>query len=192
MDTTGTFRGLLALPPELRELIYELLVVKPRNTITMLSNHDCHRSEVSAAQPGISRVCHLLRIESLSTFYNSNLFLAEVSDRTDLATAKRWLSAIGSANVGCLRNLALCGWSRVPFGHMVCRRWIRIVLDLKEGTMEIEGNATEADRHPHVMRSIEELKKAYREMVEARAGRRFDVESVASLMDGFNALCTAY
>ena len=55
--------GLLGLPPEIREQIYELVVVKDCNTITMLSNHDCHRSEISASQPVLSRVNRQLRDE---------------------------------------------------------------------------------------------------------------------------------
>ncbi|KAI7162892.1 hypothetical protein KC352_g26620, partial [Hortaea werneckii] len=90
-------------PQELRDEITAYLVLKPRDTvITMLSNHACHRSEVSAAQPNLARVNHQLRREILPQFYRSNHFLAEVSDPEDLATAKRWLDAIGDENAGCL------------------------------------------------------------------------------------------
>jgi len=185
-------RGFLGLPPEIREQIYELLVVKPTNTITMLSNHNIFKSEVSACQPALCWVNSQIRHEALATFYSNNLFLAEVSDRTDLATAKHWLRAIGDANVGCLRRLALCGWTRAPFGHMVMKRWVKVVLDLKEGTIDFEGDAAEAQRHPHIARSIERLKEAYKEMVQARNGGRFEVASVSSLMDGFHGMCVAY
>ena len=113
-------KGLLALPAELREQIYGLIVAKPLNTITMLSNYDCFSSsEVSALQPAISHVCRQLRHETLATFYGRNVFLAEVSDGLDLRTALRWLNKIGEINVARLRHLVLCGWTRVPFGHMV-------------------------------------------------------------------------
>lgn len=185
-------KGLLGLPPELREQIYELLVVKPTNTITMLSNHGCYKSEVSASQPALSRVSHQLRDEVLPRFYSNNAFLAEVSHRADLAIAQHWLQAIGDVNVGCLRHLMLCGWTRVPFGHMVSKRWVKVVLDLKEGTMEVQRNATEVEQHPHVVKAVDELKASFREMVEARKGTKFDGESVGSLLHGFHGLCVAY
>ncbi|KAK4549262.1 hypothetical protein LTR36_007721 [Oleoguttula mirabilis] len=161
----------------------------------MLSNNHCYRSEVSACQPALSCVNKQLRNEVLAIFYSTNLFLAEVSYREDLATAKRWLQAIGDSNVSCLRRLALCGWTRVPFGHMVAQRWVKVILDLKDGTMELDGDPGAAEQHPHVTRAVAELKASFREMVEARQGLRcawFDVASVASLMDGFHGLCTGY
>ncbi|KAF2765570.1 hypothetical protein EJ03DRAFT_250063, partial [Teratosphaeria nubilosa] len=92
-------QGFLGLPIEIRDHIYELVVVRQQTTITMLSNFDCHRSEVSACQPAISMVNHQFRAETLPIFYSMNLFLAEVSDRTDLMIASRWLEAIGDDNV---------------------------------------------------------------------------------------------
>ncbi|KAK3628798.1 hypothetical protein LTR56_018417 [Elasticomyces elasticus] len=185
-------KGLLALPAELREQIYELLVVKPRKcTITMLSNHDCFASEVSASQPAISYVCHQLRHETLATFYSNNIFLAEVSDRTDLETALRWLSAIGELNVSRLRHLALCGWTRVPFGHMMVRRWVRVVLDLKEGTIEMEDSETLPDRS-QLMVAIRNMKESFGAMIAAREGRRFELESLTGLMSGYHSMCEAY
>ncbi|KAH9836893.1 hypothetical protein Tdes44962_MAKER08418 [Teratosphaeria destructans] len=185
-------QGFLGLPVEIRDQIFELVVVRQQTTITMLSNYDCHRSEVSACQPAISMVNHQLRAETLPIFYSMNLFLAEVSDRTDLMTAKRWLEAIGDGNIRCLRRLALCGWTRVPFGHMVSKRWVKIVLDVKEGRMEVEGPSLEPGIHYHVNTAIDELKDSFKNMVEASENRRLDGKSVASLMAGFNSLCTIY
>jgi len=161
----------------------------------MLSNYDCYSCEISACQPALSRVSHQLRNEVLPLFYSCNLFLAEVSDHEDLATAKRWLQAIGDANVSSLRRLVLCGWTRVPFGHMVAKRWVRIILNLKEGTIEVEAKSTEDGQHPQVTKAISDMKASFREMAEARRGPRgpwFDVDSVGDLMDGFHGLCTAY
>ncbi|KAK4960179.1 hypothetical protein LTR10_003070 [Elasticomyces elasticus] len=140
-------KGLLALPAELREQIYELLVVKPRKS--------------------------------------------EVSDRTDLETALRWLSAIGELNVSRLSHLALCGWTRVPFGHMMVRRWVRVVLDLKEGIMEMEDSETLPDRS-QLMVAIRNMKESFGAMVASREGRRFDLDSLTGLMSGFHSMCEAY
>ncbi|TKA78379.1 hypothetical protein B0A55_04727 [Friedmanniomyces simplex] len=184
-------KGVLSLPAELREQIYALLVVKPRNTITMLSNHACFASEVSASQPALSRVNHQLRHETLATFYSSNVFLAELSEHADLATALRWLESIGEVNVGRLRHLALCGWTRVPFGHMMVRRWVRVVFDLKEGRMELHDSETLPQRS-QLMMAIERMKESFGNLVVARGGRRFDSESLIGLMRGFHALCEAH
>ncbi|KAI7570489.1 hypothetical protein KC319_g2044 [Hortaea werneckii] len=151
----------LGLPQELRDEIAAYLVLKPRDTvITMLSNHACHRSEVSAAQPALARVNHQLRREILPQFYGSNHFLAEVSDAEDLATAKRWLDAIGDENASCLCKLVLCGWTRVPFGHMISRRWVKVRLDLQRGSLELEpssqttGDEQQQQQHPYVKMQV--------------------------------------
>lgn len=183
---------LLDLPPELRDLIYEYIVLKPKNTITMLPNFNCFASEVSAAQPALIRVNKQLRSEALPMFYNGNVFLAEVSDTIDLHTAKRWLTSIGEHNIRHLRRLALCGWTKIAFGHMTCRLWIRMLFDLKDGTLEIEGTETEVDKHRHVVKDVKELKLAYERLVEARKGQGFDVESLEILMESFHRLCTSY
>ena len=185
-------KGLLDLPQELRDQIYEYIMIKPKNTITMLSIYDCFRSEVSAAQPALSRVNRQICSETLPMYYNSNTFLAEISDFGDLCIAKRWVSAIGGSNVRHLRHLALCGWTKLWFGHMARRLWLRVVFDLKDGTLEIEGNRTEVDLRQHLMKGVTDLKLACQNMVHARQGKPFDVESLRSLMDGFHGLCTAY
>lgn len=184
--------GILGLPSELREQIYEYVVVKEQNTITMLSNYDCHRSEISASQPALARVNHQLRREVLSTFYSNNIFMADLSQRDDQDTAKRWLLAIGETNAGSLRRVTLCGWARVPFGHMICKRWLKGVLNLRDGTLGLEGNAAEPGQHTQVVQGVEQLKTAFAAMVEARAGKSFNVDGIGSLMDLFAALCTVY
>ncbi|KAK3075615.1 hypothetical protein LTR53_000953 [Teratosphaeriaceae sp. CCFEE 6253] len=183
--------GILSLPAELREQIYETMVGKLKNTITMLTNYDCFHSEVSASQPAISRVCHQLRHETLATFYSSNVFLAEVSDQADLETALRWLATIGESNVARLRHIALCGWTRVPFGHMMVRRWVRVVLDLKDGTIRFEDCETLPARS-NLMRAIEEMKESFGALVTARGGKRFDAKSLGGFLVGFHDMCAAF
>ncbi|KAI6798635.1 hypothetical protein KC363_g5390 [Hortaea werneckii] len=190
----------LGLPQELRDEISAYLVLKPRNTvITMLSNHDCHRSEVSAAQPALARVNRQLRQEILPQFYGSNHFLAEVSDAEDLATAKRWLDAIGDENAGSLCKLVLCGWTRVPFGHMISRRWVKVGMDLQRGRLELEPTGQTGDEppHPYVSKSIEGLRRSFERLAGANHGAgtqrcRFTVAALKHLLDGFHGLCAAY
>ncbi|KAK4553460.1 hypothetical protein LTR86_009517 [Recurvomyces mirabilis] len=190
--TSRSKKGFLDLPAELRETIYELLVLKPHNTITMLTNHDCFRSEISASQPAIAKVNQQLRNEALATFYSNNIFLAEVSDKEDLLIAKRWLRSIGDINVGRLRFLAICGWTKVPFGHMLSRRWVKIMLDLREGFLSVQNNAVEADQHPRILKSVTRLREAFAELVQAREDQRFTAQDLSQFMHGFHELCIAY
>ena len=189
MSSQTHLSGLLKLPPELRDEIYSYLMLKQKTTITMLPHYTSFQSPVSAAQPALCCVNKQIRAETLPIFYSSNLFLAEVSDDADLEIAKNWLAAIGDDNVRSVRRLALCGWTSVKFGHMVCRLWIRVVLDLKEGTLEIEGNEAKVDQSSHVVKDAKELKEAFRQMVEAGGEDGFDGEALGRLMDGFHALC---
>lgn len=195
-DSGKMTNSLLGLPRELRDEIFSYVIVKPRSTvITMLSNYDCFKSEVSACQPALAGVNHQIRNEVLPAFYGFNTFLAEISEREDLATATRWLNTIGDDNVRSLRRLALCGWTRVPFGHMISQRWVKVVLDLKEGTLELEpSNTGEMTQHPHIEASVEGLRESFRRLSAEQAGRQaagFDAASAARLMRGFHGLCRA-
>lgn len=191
METISRPKGFLDLPRELRDEIYEYLVVKPTNTITMLELSPVFHNEVSAAQPAISRVSKQIRAESLPMFYKRNLFTAELSNFLDLTIAKSWLEAIGNHNAACIRRLGLCGWTKVAFGQSKCRLWIRANLNLKDGTLEIEGNEAPVDEHRRVFKDMEGMRTSYGAMIEAREGRDFDVYSLGALMQGFNELCTA-
>ncbi|GAB1736175.1 hypothetical protein NU219Hw_g6850t1 [Hortaea werneckii] len=187
----------LGLPQELRDEICAYLVLKPRDTVvTMLSNYDCHRSEVSAAQPALARVNRQLRKEILPRFYGANHFLAEVSDAEDLATAKRWLDAIGDEHASRLCRLLLCGWTRVPFGHMISRRWVKVGLDLQRGTLELEPSKMGDEQHPYVSKSIEGLRRSFERLAGGASGATqrcsFTVVALQHLLDGFHGLCMAY
>lgn len=191
MEMMSRPKGFLDLPRELRDEIFEYLVVKPTNTITMLeSSQNCAQNEVSAAQPAISRVNRQIRAESLPMFYKRNLFTAELSNFLDLTIAKSWLESIGDHNAACIRRLGLCGWTKVAFGQSKCRLWIRANLNLKDGTLEIEGNEAPVDHHRRIFKDMEGMRKAYQAMIEAREGQDFDLYSLGALMQGFNELCT--
>ena len=185
-------KGLFDLPQEIRDQIYEYLVVKEQNTITMLPHYGSFQSPVSAAQPNICCVNKQIRMETLPSFYRSNVFLAELSDSTDLEVATNWLFAIGDRNIRHLRRLALCGWTRVFLGHMLCRLWIRVIFDLKDGSLEIEGNEAQVDQHSHVIKDAKDLKVLYHDMWTAKGTAGFDATGLRTLMEGFHGLCTSY
>lgn len=187
--------GLLDLPKELRDQIVSSILIKPQNTITMLSNSHCFQSEVSASQPTISMVSKQLRAEALPIFYSSNHFLAELSNPDDLATARNWLAAIGDGNVRHLRHLVLSGWTKVERheqgrpGHQ--HLYIRLVFDLRDGQLILENDRGMETTTPSAMWCIDGLKQAFRETFAAKSGRRFTAEEVGELMEKFHALCAA-
>ncbi|KAF2481548.1 hypothetical protein BDY17DRAFT_236512, partial [Neohortaea acidophila] len=91
--------GLLSLPRELRDHLYTHLVDKRHNIITMCKEHRHRASEISAAQPAISRVNKQIRAEVLPLFYARNTFFANLSLREELEMTKKWLRGIGDANL---------------------------------------------------------------------------------------------
>lgn len=90
-------------------------------------------------QPAITFVSKHLRYETLPAFYAVNTFRVQLDSQAKLALAKAWLRAVGDANVAFLRNVELCGWRRIPFGHMVRRVRLTALVDLKHGKVTGEG-----------------------------------------------------
>ena len=194
MSNQDSPTGLLKFPQELRDQIYEYVVLKQKATVTMLPHYNTFQSPISAGQPALCCVNKQIRTETLPIFYDSNLFLAEVSDTDDLAIAKNWLSAIGNENIRHIRRLCLCGWTGVMVGPAVrLRLWIRAVMNFKDGTLEIEGNETQVDRRhaSYVAKDMNDLKEAYRRIITAKGDGACDGESLGRLMDGFHALCVS-
>lgn len=187
--------GLLDLPKELRDHICSYLLIKPQNTITMLSNAACFQSEVSASQPTITKVSQQLRAETLPIFYSSNVFLAELTHSEDLAIAKSWLAALGDRNVRHLRHLVLSGWTSVEdyaAGRQMWRmRYVQMKFDLRDGKLELENDRGVESPTPSVMWCIDALMQSFREMVEARGGERFTARQVEELMEEFHGLCAS-
>lgn len=186
--------GLLDLPKELRDAIFSHILLKPQNTITMLSNSHCFRSEVSAAQPTISQVSRQLRAETLPVFYGSNRFLAELGDPEDLDTAKNWLGAIGDQNVRFLRHLVLSGWTRKARnqdGNLSgMYRYVRLVFDLREGRLRVGEEQDLEKCAPGTLRWIDQLKQSFQAIVEAKGGERFRAVEVRRLMEEFHRVLT--
>lgn len=185
--------GLMDLSQELRDYTFSFILIKPQNTITMLSNAHCFQSEVSASQPALSKVSKQLRAEALPIFYNSNVFLAEISDAEDLETAKNWLAAIGDENVRHLRHLVMSGWTkpeqsgngRQGFQY----QYIRLMFDLREGKVGA-GIQSEA-APPGAERYVEEMESSFRRAVDLKVGERWTADELGGLMERFNAICTS-
>lgn len=189
-QTCQEARGIFGLPAELREIIYQLVVTKDTNTITMLFHGQRGDGDISADQPAISRVNRQLRAETLATYYGSNVFSAQVDNPADLGTAQRWLHAIGDVNVGRLRRLALCGFAKVPFGHMASRRRFRIVFDLHNGITESEEEG--GTQHPEIVKRVERIEWGFQEIFRARQAWSYKSDDVGRLMDMVATFCTAY
>lgn len=182
-------KGLLDLPAELRETIYTFVVVKPTNTITMLYDAQVFKNEVSASQPALAQVNRQLRSECLATFYSSNTFTASLDNTADLVTAIRWINAVGQTNAADLRNLVMGGWTRLPYGHMSQRVWVKVVVDLHERTLWFDD---EASQFPTFRVKKERFEEVFRGLCEERGGRRFDVRALSVLMEGVNVMCSSY
>jgi hypothetical protein len=190
--------SLLGLPAELRQLIYELVVIKNRAIITMLGDQMYSQSGVSACQPALSMVCQQLRSEALRLFYRDNEFRAELTSTEDLQIAERWLHAIGVTNLRQLQHLTMGGWTKVPFGHMLVRRWVNIRLNLMTGALRIEQRTHDyetstGDGSPQISNAILRLEDSFKELVvAANAVGGFDAAMLTSFMKSFHALCFAY
>ncbi|KAF2481547.1 hypothetical protein BDY17DRAFT_190189 [Neohortaea acidophila] len=196
--------GLLSLPPELRDEIYTYIVDTPTDNIAAFEGQQelaqsRHLRNV-AAQPAISRVNKEIRAEVLPLFYKRNDFLVELSQPADLELAKRWLQAIGDADVRSLRWLTLCGWGFVNLGscrrarRIRCNFWVKVRFDLMQGQLEFDDESEVSDGEEggggrRLRKDIRQLREFYQRMVEERRreGRGFTREGLSGLMDIFQA-----
>ncbi|KAK4631493.1 hypothetical protein CLAFUW4_03628 [Fulvia fulva] len=86
---------LLSLPPELRNLIYRIVLVSgsPVDMMTLkaASDSDCETGEgkdehettnilASAGDPPLAQTCHAIEQETLSIYYGENVFRSEPLD----------------------------------------------------------------------------------------------------------------
>ena len=92
------------LPAEMRNRIYELVLVRDRDFI--FDNYQRGDEYVKALQqPPLTRVNNAIRSESLPVFYGFNT-IKVLTDNTSYKTALRWLQRIGGSN----RKLLLQFW----------------------------------------------------------------------------------
>ncbi|KAK5174319.1 uncharacterized protein LTR77_001399 [Saxophila tyrrhenica] len=94
--------GLLDLPVELwRQIVDEAIEEKEMRILHKL---DTKRIAAEVAQPGILRVCRVIREEYLPLYYKRTTFVAEsyIHKRQELC---QWLTAIGPSNRLYMKNL---------------------------------------------------------------------------------------
>lgn len=81
---------LLALPPELRDLIFEYALTSSRPIVTFRLDTYQRDSFEEATQPALTRVNRQLRLETLSVFYACNAFVLH-TEGAKLDDAREWL-----------------------------------------------------------------------------------------------------
>ena len=117
--------GFLELPAELREQIYELIVVEPSGKDLYVGarhwyvwlDHSIVGQIDTAKQPPITRVCRQLRREALPLFYAHDTFttMLEIDEPWAINTksTNSWLEAIGPHNARAMKSFTIrCSWWR--------------------------------------------------------------------------------
>ncbi|KAK3713503.1 hypothetical protein LTR37_008461 [Vermiconidia calcicola] len=122
---TKTF-PLLDLPPELWSRIVRLAVKREDR---MLEPRDLLRLSEQVQQPAVTRVCKLLRRETLAHFYSRNSFTFK-DDGPILWALAAWLEAIGTGNRTRIKNLSIVsnygGVEDELEGSSYCSEFIKI------------------------------------------------------------------
>lgn len=104
----------MSLPPELRNRIYNLVLVQNGTISVHLPKPDISRLEKVVKQPALLKVCKTVREEALPVFYGANrftvnhLFYREVP--RELEVVERWLGAIGPEKRAMLRQFDAYLW----------------------------------------------------------------------------------
>ena len=104
---------LLMLPAELRNRIYEMVLLRPEViNLVYLDPRRLKHLEHEVAQPSLTRTCHQIREETLPIFYGQNVFLtyAVTTNWSGASGAiprgsKSWVNAIGRENRRALKHL---------------------------------------------------------------------------------------
>ena len=80
------------LPAELRNLIWELVVLRDKRVVRFCS--DLKEDEAdSAEQPALTRTCSAIRNETIPMFYTMNNFFLE-----DIRSTRKWLGTLSKLN----------------------------------------------------------------------------------------------
>lgn len=96
---------LLSLPAELRNYIWELVVVRdqPIDATPVAQYISPSYVQGLVKQPPLSQVCRSVRQEVVSIFYGSNDFIAGLKFEQDAVNLEKWLTAIGERNRGYMK-----------------------------------------------------------------------------------------
>lgn len=110
MTTTNTTSSLLELPPELRNYIYELVLVEP-STIKLVTLRDAW--DISKVRrPTMAGICKQIRQEALPIYYERNTFELYIgalspgmSGPNSFIFLRKWLGMIGAANIKLVKRV---------------------------------------------------------------------------------------
>ena len=80
------------MPPELRNVIYELVVTKPDYMAWVDTKKPC---EDLAVQPALLRTCSIVRKEALPIYYTRNKFIIAARDLRAATNTILWLHGLG-------------------------------------------------------------------------------------------------
>lgn len=190
----STPRGFLDLPQELRDEIYQYVLIKDHAVITLLSNEDC-KSQISAAQPPICYVSKQIRSEALPIFYRSNNFAAELADDEDLETLQNWFATIGKQNVKDLRVLSLsaCTTSKIDGSFRRCSA--RCTIDSSSGriTIDIDKHTSRYGERetPPELALVDGAAEMKRALLENGERMEMALEKAVAITRGVNVPCLA-
>ena len=93
---------LFKLPPELRNVIYELVVTRKGKMAIVNQIISNIRSPV---QPDLTRTCSKIRTEALPIFYGINTFIVFFSSALMATPSRQWLRVIGKSNRDCMKEV---------------------------------------------------------------------------------------
>ncbi|KAF7198520.1 hypothetical protein HII31_00259 [Pseudocercospora fuligena] len=162
MTNSITVFRLLDLPPELRNRIYEYVVVEENILIPSICHH---RERTYAVQPAITKVNRQIRDESLSVFYGCNKFEVHVH-RCDFDFFSEWMNTVGVSNRQRLRNIKfslLDRWTCAE-GLLDLVRWMARANGIAK--LSIRGDAAMWNKKYLLYRSDNDAKNGVQPMVQ--------------------------
>ncbi|KAK5737131.1 hypothetical protein LTR17_006914 [Elasticomyces elasticus] len=104
--------GLLRLPAELRNIIYELALPRDNFCVSVRTTKPLHALRClaeSATIPALLATCRLIRNDTLPIFYGTNIFGLRTGSKKDFRDTLAWLQSIGQRAVVGKMNLVVTG-----------------------------------------------------------------------------------
>lgn len=93
---------LMRLPPELRNRIYDLVVIESQPITISIRKR---RFGTPMRPPALLHNCRQLRAEASPVYYSSNIFIAEEGQRSTLGPLETWLRMIGEEARGLVHRI---------------------------------------------------------------------------------------